>query len=290
MTITNVKTMEDRVSVITGGTRGLGFGIAKAFVQEGAKVFIASRSTESVEKAVSVLNGMGGGVCGNVCDVGSLEEIESLSQKAIEKFGKIDVWINNAGVSAPYGPTIQIPHEQILNLIKTNTLGTYYGSLVAMRIFLNQGQGKLINVSGRGDKAPVPLQNAYASSKSWMRSFTLALAREYKQSGIGVYLFNPGLVDTDMLRKVIVVEGYENRIEPLKSVIRMWGNKPEVPAKKVVWLASQATDGKTGLVVSVFNRRRMVFGLLRELVGRILRHDTKKIEIEIKTVKPEYEK
>ena len=177
-----------------------------------------------------------------------------------------------------------------MNLIQTNILGTYYGSLVAMRIFLNQGQGKLINVSGRGDKAPVPLQNAYASSKSWMRSFTLALAREYKQSGIGVYLFNPGLVDTDMLRKVTVVEGYENRIEPLKSVIRMWGNKPEVPAKKVVWLASQATDGKTGLVVSVFNRRRMFFGLLRELVDRILRHDTKKIEIEIKTVKPEYEK
>jgi len=290
LTIADVKTMNDRVSVITGGTRGLGFGIAKAFVQEGAKVFVASRSTEAVEKAVSVLSDMGGQVSGKVCDVGSLEEVENLSLKAIEEFGKIDVWINNAGVSAPYGPTIQIPHEQILNLFQTNILGTYNGSLVAMRFFLNQGQGKLINVSGRGDKAPVPLQNAYASSKSWMRSFTLALAEEYKQSGIGVYLFQPGLVDTDMLRKVDVVEGYENRIEPLKSVIRMWGNEPEVPAKKVVWLASQATDGKTGLVVSVFNRRRMVFGLLREVLGRILRHDMEQIEIEINIVEPDYEK
>jgi NAD(P)-dependent dehydrogenase (short-subunit alcohol dehydrogenase family) len=284
-----MKSLKDRVAIITGGTRGLGLGIAKAFIQAGAKVFVASRSAESVEKAVSVLKGMGGQVGGKVCDVRILEEVEILSLKAIEEFGKIDVWINNAGVSAPYGPTIQIPNEQILNLIQTNILGTYHGSLVAMRHFLKQRQGKLINVSGRGDKRPVPFQNAYGSSKSWMHSFTLTLAKEYKNSGIGVYLFRPGIVDTDMLRKVDVVEGYQNRIEPLKTVIRMWGNEPGVPAKKVVWLASQATDGKTGMVVSVFNRRRMVFGLLREVWGRILRHDTEQIEIEITPIEPEYE-
>mgnify|MGYP001826694506 CR=1 FL=1 len=279
--------LKDKVAVITGGTRGLGFGIAKAFVQARAKVFVASRSAESVEKAVSVLKGMGGQVGGKVSNVGLLKEVESLSLKATEEFGKIDVWINNAGVSAPYGPTIQISHEHFLNLIQTNIIGTYHGSLVAMKQFLKQRQGKLINVSGRGDKGPVPFQNAYASSKSWMYSFTLALAKEYKNSGIGVYLFRPGIVDTDMLRKVEVVEGYGNRIEPLKSVIRMWGNKPEFPAKKAVWLASKATDGKTGLVVSIFNRRRMVFGLLRDILDRILRHDMEQIEIEIKTVEPE---
>jgi glucose 1-dehydrogenase len=282
-------TLKDKVAIITGGTRGLGFGIARAFVQAGAKVFVASRSAESVEKAVSVLKGMGGEADGVICDVGSLEEVEGLSLKATEEFGKIDVWINNAGISAPYGPTIQISYDEIVNLIQTNILGTYHGSLAAMRYFLKEKQGKLINVSGRGDKGPVPLQNAYASSKSWVHSFTLALAEEYKNSGIGVYLFRPGIVDTDMLRKVAVVEGYGNRIEPLKSVMRMWGNDPEVPAKKAVWLASQATDGKTGLVVSVFNRRRMVFGLLREVLRRILRHDMEQIDLEIQTVNPEYE-
>ena len=279
--------LKNRVAIITGGTRGLGFGIAKAFVQAGAKVFVASRSADSVEQSISVLRSMGGEVDGKVCDVGSLSDVEDISLRAVKQLGKIDIWVNNAGISAPYGPTIHIPYEEILKVIQTNILGTYHGSLVAMRYFLKQGQGKLINVSGRGDKGPVPLQNAYASSKSWVHSFTLALADEYKNSGVGVYLFRPGIVDTDMLRKVEVIEGYQSRIEPLKKVIRMWGNKPEVPAMKAVWLASHATDGKTGLVVNVFNPRLMFWGLFRETLGRILRRDIEQIEIAVNTIEPD---
>jgi NAD(P)-dependent dehydrogenase (short-subunit alcohol dehydrogenase family) len=130
--------------------------------------------------------------------------------------------------------------------------------------------GKLINLLGRGDSGPVPNQNAYGSSKYWVKSFTLALAREYKTSGVGIYAFNPGLVDTDLLHQLDVIEGWEQKVSPLRAVMRLWANPPDVPAQRALWLASPATDGKTGLNVNVLNRRALVGGLFRE-AGRRLR-------------------
>ena len=282
-----MRVLHDKVAVITGGTRGLGYGIAQAYLEAGAKVVVASRSAESVEKAVKELGKSGGEAGGTTCDVGDLQEIEGLAKFAIGKFGRFDVWINNAGISPAYGPTVHIPHQQTTAALQTNIFGTYYGSLAAMRHFLERGEGKLINVSGRGDKQPVPLQNAYASTKAWMRSFTLALAEEYKDSGVGVYLFKPGIVDTDMLRKVQVIKGYEKRVSALGSVIRMWGNQPSVPAEKAVWLASPSTDGKTGLVVSVLGRYKMIEGLVREGSGRILHKELEEMDIKIIPIEPE---
>ncbi len=279
--------LKDKVAVITGGTRGLGFGIAQAYIRAGAKVVVASRSMESVEAAVLALEEMGGQASGIHCDVGILEDLEKLARYTIEKYGKFDVWVNNAGLSPAYGPTIHIPHKQNEIVFQTNIMGTYYGSLTAMKHFLERGEGKLINISGRGDKESVPLQNAYASSKAWMRNFTLALAEEYKESGVCVYLLKPGMVDTDMLRKVKVVEGYENRVAALGTIIRMWGNEPSIPAEKAVWLASSATDGKTGLVVSVFGRVQMIKGLINEGIGRLMKRDLEEIDIEITPIKPE---
>jgi NAD(P)-dependent dehydrogenase (short-subunit alcohol dehydrogenase family) len=278
--------LKGKAAVITGGTRGLGFGIAQAYIRAGAKVVVASRSKESVEEAVLALKEIGGEVGGINCDVGILEDVEGLALYTINTFGKFDVWVNNAGLSPAYGPTIHIPHNQNEIVFQTNILGTYYGSLTAMAHFLQRGEGKLINVSGRGDKGPVPLQNAYGSSKAWMRSFTLALADEYKESGVGIYLFKPGIVDTDMLRKVEVIKGYEKRVAVLGKIIRMWGNEPETPAEKAVWLASPATDGKTGLVVSVFSRFQMIKGLVSEGLDRLMRRDLDEINIKITPVEP----
>lgn len=281
--------LKDKVAVVTGGTRGLGLAIANAYGYEGAKVVIGSRSSDSVQNAVSKLKANGIEAGGLKCDVGYLEQVEALSLFALDHFGKIDVWVNNAGISAPYGPTIHIPSQEVERTLQTNILGVYYGSLVALRGFLLQGRGKLINVLGRGDKHPVPLQNAYASSKTWVRNFTLALAEEYKDSGVGVFAFKPGLVDTDMMRKVNVVSGYEQRIKGLTTVMRMWGKSPEVPAQKAVWIASDETDGKTGLVISVFNRKTMLAGILNELWNRMRRKPYSPLELEIITIYPSKE-
>ena len=110
--------------------------------------------------------------------------------------------------------------------------GTYNGSLIALQHFIAQGHGKLINVYGAGDKRCRHIQNAYGSSKAWVRAFTETLAKEYKDRGVEVMGFNPGLVVTDMLSDVQVVPGYEEAVQPLATVVRLWGNPPAVPARK----------------------------------------------------------
>jgi glucose 1-dehydrogenase len=263
--------LNGKVAVITGSSRGLGLAIAQAYAEQGAAVVVTSRTAKAVDFAVASLRRQGFQVVGMPCDTANAEQVDALAALAVATFGKIDIWVNNAGTGAPYGPTVSIPSERFLRVVQTNILGVYYGSLTAMKLFISQGSGKLINLLGRGAEKPVPFQNAYASSKIWGRSFSKSLAKEYKGSGIGVYLFNPGLVLTDMLTDVEAIEGYGEQMSPLNTVIRMWGNPPDVPAQKAVWLASAATDGKTGLEVNILTPRLLVGGALREL-GRRLTH------------------
>lgn len=279
--------LHNKVAVITGGTRGLGLGIAQAYALEGAAVVVAGRSQSSVDKAVAELQANGARAAGISCDVSNLEQVEALGAFAVETFGRIDIWVNNAGLSAPFGPTVSIPTPTFMNVINTNIIGVYNGSLVALHHMLPQRGGKLINLLGRGDNKPVKFQNAYSSSKTWIRSFTLALAQENKGSGVDVFAFNPGLVDTDMVRHVEAIKGFEQRLKPLKTVLRLWVNPPDVPAQKALWLASSATDGKTGLVVNVLSRQNLIAGIGRELKRRITRQSGPDMSLDIRTVLPQ---
>jgi NAD(P)-dependent dehydrogenase (short-subunit alcohol dehydrogenase family) len=244
---------QGKVAVITGGTRGLGKAIAKAYAAEGAALVVASRSRQSVENAVAELHQIGAKATGLAADVGVIDQVDALAGHAMTVFGRLDIWINNAGLAGPYGPTIGLTPQAFTEVVQTNILGVYHGSLSALKHMLPQGSGKLINVLGHGYKGPVPYQNAYAASKAWVRSFTMSLAKETKASGVGVYAFNPGMVVTDLLTDVEVIRGSEDRLKSFPTVIKLLGRQPEIPAGKAVWLASSATDGKTGLLVSVSN-------------------------------------
>ena len=279
--------LDNKVAVITGGTRGLGLSIAQAYAAQGAAVIIAGRSQSTLEKALAQLRADGAQAAGFACDVGNLTQVEDLAAFAADTFGRIDIWVNNAGLSAPYGPTVQIPGDAFLRVVSTNIIGVYNGSVVALRYLLPQRSGKLINLLGRGDSKPVKFQNAYASSKAWIRSFTLSLAQENKGSGVDIFAFNPGLVDTDMLRHVEAVKGYEQRLRPLETVIRLWANPPDVPAQQALWLASSASDGKNGMIVSVLSRRRLMAGLWRELVRRASRKPAPDTSLDIQTIVPD---
>lgn len=276
--------LQGKIAVITGSTRGLGLAIAHAFAAQGARVVVSSRSAAAVAEAVSALRTEGGQADGHACDVAELGQVRALMDYACKTFGVPDVWINNAGLSAPYGRTMQIPPERFLQVLGTNVLGTYNGSLVAMEQMVSRRRGKLINLLGRGDRRPVPKQNAYASSKAWIRSFTLSLATEYRDSGVGIYAFNPGLVDTDLVRHPEAIAGYEAELEPLRTVLRLWANPPALPAARAVWLASSATDGKTGLEINVLGPAQMLSGVAAEGLRWLLRRPGKRVDLQIRTV------
>lgn len=281
--------LQNKVAVITGSTRGLGLAIAQTYARAGAAVVIASRSQQAVTTVVAAFQAEGLRACGMACDVADMQQVTALAELARSTFNGLDIWVNNAALSTIYGQSAHIPIERFEATLKANIFGTYYGSIVAVRQFLGQGRGKLINLLGRGDRQPVPLQNAYASSKTWVRNFTLALAKEYQARGIGIYAFNPGLVTTDMLSQVESLPGYEGQLKTLETITRMWGNPPEVPAQKALWLASAATDGKTGLEVNVLTTDRVVRGLLNEGWRILTRQTPQGMTVNIRTQPPEIE-
>lgn len=279
--------LQDKVAVITGGSRGLGYAIAEVYAREGAKVVIASRTQKAVDEAVRKLRLNGVQAEGLACDVSDIQQIEALAEFAIQKFGRLDIWVNNAGISAPYGPTAHIPSGDVLSVIQTNITGTYNGSVVALRYFAAQKSGKLINLLGRGDNGAIPLQNAYSSSKVWVSNFTKTLAKEYKNSGVEIMAFNPGLVKTDMLSHVHAVKGYEQKMSPLRYVAALWGNEADVPARKALWLASSATNGRSGLQVTVLTLEFMLSRLFTVILDRLLQKPNAIMELNITSVEPE---
>ena len=214
-----------------------------------------------------------------------MSQVEALAEHAIHTFGRIDIWVNNAGLSAPYGPTIHIPTKDFMNVVNTNIIGTYNGSIIAMRTFVKQKSGKLINLLGRGDTGAIPLQNAYSSSKVWVRNFTKVLAQEYKDSGVEVMGFNPGLVKTEMLSNVHAVSGYEDKMMPLRFIAMLWGNEADVPAEKALWLASPVTDGRNGLFITVLTKWMMISRLITLPFKYLFDQSTKLLDLNV-TVEP----
>ena len=276
-----------RTAVVTGSTRGLGLAIAQAYAREGASVVLCGRSSGALERAVMEITQCGRRASGIVADVGDLADVKRVAVHAVQTFGKIDIWVNNAGVAGVYGPTAALEPAIVERGVRTNILGVYYGSIVAIQQFQAQGTGgKVINMLGRGDRKPVPLQNAYAPTKAWVRSFTTALAREYAGTGIGVYMLNPGLMNTDLMREITVVRGFEEKVKPLTTVMRLWANPPAVPAEKAVWLASSATDGKTGVEKHTLTTAHLAGGLVRDAVRRLLRRPEPEFTLEIRSVAP----
>ncbi len=278
--------LDGKVAVVTGSTRGLGLGIAQAFAAEGAAIMLASRSQQSVDAAVQQFKSAGQRAAGLAVDVGDLAQVEALVQTAVQHFGQLDIWVNNAGIAGPYGPTMGFAPETFYQVVQTNIIGVYNGSRAAMRHFLSQHSGKLINMLGRGYQGPVPWQNSYSASKAWVRSFTMSLAKETKDSGVGVYAFNPGMVLTDLLTDVEVINGHEHLLKQFPTVVRMWAKPPELPARKAAWLASAATDGKTGLLVNVFSPWLMISGALKEGWRSLLKRPTPPTPVRMHSVPP----
>jgi NAD(P)-dependent dehydrogenase (short-subunit alcohol dehydrogenase family) len=249
-----------KVVVITGGTRGFGLAMADALVDAGAAVVVGSRSARSVEETVAHLTARGGRAGGFACDVSDLAQVQALKDHALAAFGRIDVWVNNAGVAGPYGPTAHVPPDEFEKVLHTNIFGAYHGAWVALQHFLPQQRGKLINILGHDEQGPVAMQNAYASSKGWLRSFTVALA-------------------TELLTHIDVVAGYEERLKVMPTIIRMFAKPVTAPAQKVVWLAGPATDGRTGLVVRQSRPWDALAGALREGLRRLLNREAPPLDM-----------
>jgi NAD(P)-dependent dehydrogenase (short-subunit alcohol dehydrogenase family) len=256
-----------KVAVVTGGSRGLGSAIARLYGSEGARVVIASRSSTAVAEAVDALRHDGIDASGQACDVSVRDEVDQLRQLALDTYGRLDIWVNNAGLSGVYGPAVDVPPDRFEAVVGTNVLGTYHGTISALEVLIPQGSGHIVNILGRGDKNPVPFQTAYAASKTWIRAFTLAIATENENTGVHIHALNPGLVQTDMLTQVDALPGTEAQLARLPLINTMWGLSPERAALPALDLVLGTTTEHQSLGFPQILSRTLVYQAKR-LLGR----------------------
>jgi NAD(P)-dependent dehydrogenase (short-subunit alcohol dehydrogenase family) len=255
--------------------------MARLLGHQGATVVLAARSHTNVAAAVERLKAEGIAVSGRRCDVGDFADVEDLRDEAARR-GTLDIWVNNAGTSGVFGPTAATPVDDFTRVVRTNILGTFHGSRVALPVFLAQGHGDLVNVYGEGDRRPVALQNAYASSKRWVRQFTETLQRETRGTGVRVHGMNPGLVMTDLLGHVTSQPGYEDRLGGLQIVVGLWGQTPDDAARPLLDLVTSDTAEFRYLTPRTLVTR----GLRNVLAGRLRRANRMPLDIRVLGTSP----
>ncbi len=191
-----LKRLEDQVMVITGGTSGIGLATAKRAAARGVRVVLCSRNEPELRETVSAIEERGGKARSVVADVANQEDLERLAATAIEEFGSIDTWVNNAGVSF-YGNLMEVAIEDMRRLFEVNFWGTVYGARAAVARLRGNG-GALINIGSIVSDRAIPLQGAYSASKHAVKGFTDALRMELEaeRTPISVTLIKPSTIDT----------------------------------------------------------------------------------------------
>ena len=191
-----LKPIKDQVIVITGASSGIGLATAQEAARRGARVVLASRDEADIRQAADAIVADGGHATPVVADVGDQASVEALARQAIAAYGRIDSWVNNAGVSI-YGRIEEVPLDDAQRLFETNYWGVVHGSLAALP-HLKQNGGALINVGSELSETAIPLQGHYAASKHAVKGFTDTLRIELHEAGapVAVTLIQPAAIDT----------------------------------------------------------------------------------------------
>ena len=231
--------LKEKVAIVTGGSRGIGFATVKKFLEEGATVVLTASRKETAEKAVTKVEGIWP-------DLSSLESVKESFAKIHEKYGRIDILVNNAGMSdsAPFTNYTEDLFEKVMDL---NVKGVFHASRAVVDYMVEQGSGVILSTSSMVSISGQAAGVAYPTSKFAVNGFTISLARELGPKGIRVNAVAPGITETDMMKAVP-----KEVIDPLIAQIplRRLG-QPEDIANAFTFLASDEASYITGVILSV---------------------------------------
>jgi short-subunit dehydrogenase len=260
--------------VITGSTRGIGYTLADSFLARECRVVVSGRTPESVEQALDALreNHPSEHAIGFPCDVRDMGLLEALWQAAITNFGRIDIWINNAGFSGRQRPITESSAAESKQIVETNLLGVIYGSQVAVKGMMLQGHGSIYNMEGAGSDGRMHEGLIlYGMSKYGGSYFTKGLIEEISGSPLIVGSLKPGMVITEFL-----TSQFEDRPEEWERAKRIFNIIAERPETVAPWLADRILENKKhGVQISYVSRGKIA---LRFLTAPIIRRDLFKDE------------
>ena len=240
--------LKDKVAMITGGSRGIGFATADAFLREGAKVILTASTQESADKAVALLKEKhpDSVVAGISPDLSDLKSVRDAFVIATAQYGCIDILVNNAGVSEST-PFMEYTEETFDKVMDLNVKGVFNATRAASECMIARGSGVILSTSSMVSISGQPSGFAYPASKFAVNGLTVSLARELGPKGIRVNAVAPGITETDMMKAVPreVIQPMIERI-PLRRL-----GQPEDIANAFVFLASDEASYITGVVLSV---------------------------------------
>ncbi|KPP95404.1 MAG: SDR family NAD(P)-dependent oxidoreductase [Erythrobacter sp.] len=253
--------LEGKVAAVTGGTAGLGRGIAEAFLHEGAKVALFARNAEKGARVVEELR-VGRGSRDRVIfvpgDVMEQADVEGFVDRVVETFGTIDILVNNAGGAGDLQPLAHLSDEAFDEAMKWNVYSTFWATRRALATMLARKSGRIINISSMEGKHGKPVLTAYTAAKHAVNGLTKSLAREVGEQGITVNAICPGLVITDIIRRNGPATAQAMGME-FEEMIAMFAgesaikrpNTVEEVAAVALLLASPEGAGITGAQISV---------------------------------------
>lgn len=240
--------LKNKIAIITGGSRGIGFATADKFLKEGAIVIITASSQETADRGVERLREKHpeGAVEGISPNLASLDSVREAFGKVVEKYGRLDILVNNAGISEST-PFTEYTEELFDKVMDLNVKGVFNATRVASEFMVARGEGVILSTSSMVSIYGQPSGVAYPTSKFAVNGLTVSLARELGPKGIRVNAVAPGVTETDMMKAVPkeVIEPIIQQI-PLRRL-----GQPEDIANAFVFLASEEASYITGVVLSV---------------------------------------
>ena len=249
--------LQGRVAAVTGGSAGIGRGIAEAFLAEGAKVAIMARNADKAEAMLAEINA-GDDLIFIQGDAMDQQSVEHFVTHTAERFGQIDILVNNAGGAGDLQPVANLSDEAFDECMKWNVYSTFWGIRKALQLMLPQKWGRIINISSMEGKHGKPVLTAYTAAKHAVNGMTKSIAREVGTEGITVNAICPGLIITDIVKdngpKTAEAMGmtFDEMVTTFsqEAAIQRPNTVEEVAAVAVL-LASDGGGGITGALMSV---------------------------------------
>ena len=235
--------MKGKTVLITGASRGIGAEAARSFAAEGANVVLLARSRGSLEALAGEIGERALALAG---DVSRFEDMEAAVARTIERFGELDVLVNNAGVIEPIAHMAEADPKAWGQVIDINLKGVFFGMRAVLPVMLEAGGGTVLTVSSGAAHGPVEAWSHYCASKAGAAMLTRCLDKEYRERGIRAMGLSPGTVATEMQREI--------RASGINPVSRLdWSEHipPDWPARALVWMSTPDADEFIGQEISL---------------------------------------